>query len=167
MSDEAINEKKLNRAVTVSHRHGWSIAGFAGLCTVVVLFFADWTGVLVGSLVTLCGAMEIHGSKLLKGRDPDAIAWLCLGEAFLFLVLWVYCAVQIQGFDPANPWEHFSPEVKDLLLAVNPDQSLVEQLIGMMYRVLYMVMLGVVLIYQGGFCVYYYSRKKLLVGQGK
>ncbi len=162
MSAEAITEKKLNKAVVVSHRHGWSIAGFAGLCTVVVLFLGDWKGFIVGSLVTLCGVMEIHGSRLLKERKINSIGWLCLGEAFLFLVLWVYCAIQIQAFDPSNPWEHFSPAAKSLLLSVNPDQGLVEQLIGMMYRVLYLVMLVVVLFYQGGMCIYYYTRKKFL-----
>lgn len=167
MSVEAIKEKKLNRAVVVSHRHGWSIAGFAGLCTLVVLFMNDWAGVVVGTLVTLCGMMEIHGSKLLKARQKNSIAWLCLGEAFLFFVLWVYCALQIQAFDPANPWGEISDGTKSLLLSVNPDQALVEELISFMYRALYFVMLGVVLIYQGGFCIYYYTRKKLLVGEAK
>jgi len=47
--------KTLHRVLLISALDGWSVALFAGLCTVISLLLGEWIGLLVGALVTAGG----------------------------------------------------------------------------------------------------------------
>lgn len=155
-------EKKLKRVLSVSRINGWSIAGFAGLCAILVLLLGDLFGFAVGIAVAFGGYMELRGNFLLLKKTPKAFHWLIASQLYLMLVLWIYCFYNLAEFDPSDPWARFPPGFKEMILAVNPDQHLVEELAGISYYATYLAVIMAVLIYQGGLCLYYLSRKKYL-----
>ena len=162
MGEEATFERKIQRAISVSRINGWSIAGFAGLCTLVVLLMGDWLGVVIGLSVAASGVMELRGNRLLVAREKKAFGWLIGSQIVLMAVLWVYASYQLIRFDPRNPWAMFSEEFKDLILSINPDVYLVEAMLRFTVQATYLALILAVLIYQGGLCLYYFSRKKYL-----
>lgn len=163
MEEEAIPGKKIRRAIQISKINGWSIAGFAGLCAFVVLLFGDVFGFVVGMAIAFGGWMELRGHQLLKLGSAKAIGWLVFSQFYLITVLWIYCVNHIIRFDPSDPWSRFSPEIKKLILTINPDTYLIEELLKISYYATYVSVILVVLIYQGGLSLYYLSLKKYLV----
>ena len=165
MEPEAISEKKIQRVLTLSRINGWSIVSFAALCSIVVLLMGDLFGFGVGVAVTISGVMELRGHRLLTNRDSSAFFWLGASQMYLVAVLWAYATHQLLKFDSDNPWAMFPPEFKELILSINPDTYLVEALIRITYPATYFVLILVVLVYQGGLCLYYISRKKYLYAE--
>lgn len=165
MHPEAISEKKIQRVLTLSRINGWSIVSFAALCSLVVLLMGDFFGFFIGIAVSSSGLMELRGNRLLTNKDARASLWLVVSQIYLIAVLWVYAAYQLLRFDSEDPWAMFSPEFKDRILSINPDAYLVEVMIRITYPVTYFALILVVLIYQGGLCLYYISRKKYLYAE--
>jgi len=155
-------DKKLKRASRISFLNGWSIIVVAGFSSLIVLVLGEWLGFLIGSLVALGGYLELRGSLLLRSRARHAVQWLVVSQVFLMLILWSYAYYSLSLFDPADPWSRFSPQFKDLMLTINPDKYLVEALLKYSYYAVYLTLILTVLIYQGGLCLYYFSRKKYL-----
>ena len=83
-------------------------------------------------------------------------------QVYLIIVLWCYSVFNLATFDSADPWARFSPGFKDLILSVNPDVYMVEALLKVSYQATYISLILVVLIYQGGLYLYYFSRRKYL-----
>ena len=162
MEPESISEKRIQRALSVSRVNGWSVAGFAGLCTLAVLLMGDLVGFGIGLAVSAAGCMELRGHCLLKAGKRSAFSWLAGSQLYLMGLLWGYAIYQLMRFDPDDVWSLFSPEFKDLILAINPDVYIVEALIRITYPVTYYALMLAVLFYQGGLCLYYLSRKKYL-----
>ena len=162
MEGESSSEKKIQRAIVISRINGWSVAGFAWACAFVVILFGDVLGFVVGLAVALSGIMELKGSRLLRGLDKRAFSWLAGSQAYLIIVLWSYGVINLATFDSADPWARFSPGFKDLILGINPDVYMVEALLKVSYLATYITLILVVLIYQGGLCLYYFSREKYL-----
>ena len=167
MGPEVSFERKIQRAASLSKINGWSIAGFAALCTVVVLLMGDWLGVAIGLSVTTAGVMELRGHRLLVAREASAFSWLVGSQLVLMFVLWSYAAYQLFSFDSADPWARFSQAFKDLMLSINPDAHLVEALLRITFQATYLALILTVFIYQGGLAFYYFSRKKYLYAKGE
>jgi hypothetical protein len=167
MQAEAVSEKKIQRAIKLSRLNGWSVAGFAGLCAVVVLPLGSFFGFVVGFAVALSGIMELRGHALLKQRSVSSIPWLVGSQVYLIAVLWAYASYNIMHFDAEDPWARFSPGFKDLILSINPDVYLVEAMLKIAYSATYFSLIIAVLLYQGGLCLYYLSRKKYLYAEGE
>lgn len=162
MEQESISERKIQRVLSVSLINGWSVAGFAGLCSLGILLMGDGLGFLVGLLVAISGGLELRGNALLKAKVLTSFRWLVGSQLYLIVVLWSYAIWQLVRFDSQNVWALFSDEFKELILKVNPDVYLVEALIRITYPATYCALVVTVLIYQGGLCLYYRSRKKYL-----
>lgn len=162
MKGKATSEERIRRVIQLSRINGWSIVGFAGLCAIVVLLFGDLFGFSVGVAIAVGGWMELHGNQLLKKQNIIAFRWLAGSQIYLIIVLWSYCYNNIVRFDPSDPWERLSPEFKNLILSINPDTYLIEELLKVTYYATYIAVIVTVLIYQGGLCLFYLSRKKYL-----
>jgi hypothetical protein len=167
MDEVSGSNKKIQRALVISRTNGWSVAGFAGVCALVVILFGDVFGFLVGLAVSLSGVMELKGSRLLRGLDKKAIGWLVGSQVYLIIVLWIYALFNLVTFNSTDPWARFSPGFKDLILSINPDVYLVEALLKVTYLATYITLILVALIYQGGLCLYYLSRKKYLYAESE
>jgi hypothetical protein len=162
MQDEAISEKKILKALAISRLNGWSVAGFAGLCGLLVLVLGDVFGFMIGLAVAASGMMELQGNRLLRRRETSAFIWLAGSQVYLMVVLWAYASFNIMSFDKEDPWARFSPSIKEFILSINPDVYLVETMLKVSYFATYIALIVAVLIYQGGLCLYYFSRKKFL-----
>ena len=162
MDGALISEKRIRRAEQISRVNSWSIIGFAGLSSVVVLFLGNFYGVLVGLAVVLGGYFELRGHQYLRKREISAIPWLVGSQLYLIVVLWAYSLKNLLSFDASNPWAPFSRGMKEFILAINPDVQLVEGMLKVSYFLVYLSLILAVLIYQGGLSIYYMVLKKLL-----
>lgn len=162
MEGETISQNKIRRGIRTSRINSWSIIGFASLSSIGVFFFGDFYGALVGLAVALSGCMELRGSLLLAKGSLASIRWLVSSQLYLIAVLLGYSYNNLVSFDASDPWARFSPGLKDLILAINPDVYLVETMLTLSYYAVYVSLIVAVLIYQGGLSLYYLSRKKYL-----
>ena len=162
MVEEVEADKKIQRALWISQVNGWSIAGVAGLSALVVILFGQVFGFLVGIAVAVGGLMELRGGRLLSNGSAVGIRWLAASQVYLMAVLWSYAGYSLTQFDKSDPWARFSPHFKDFVLKINPDVYLVELMLEFSYYATYISLIIAVLIYQGGLCLYYLSRKKYL-----
>lgn len=152
-------DQTLQKVLKIARLNGWSVALFAGFCTLFAALVGDLTGGLVGLLVVAAGAMEIRGYRMLRRRNPDGMAWLIRAQLFLLTVVLVYAVSRVMSFDRELALENLTPEMRDALrqLEMKP-----EDIIPIVQRVVWALYGGVALatcLYQGGLA-YYYRRRR-------
>jgi len=162
-------EETLRRVLKVSRLDGWSVAIFAGGCSLVSLAFGDPVGVSVGLLVTLGGTLEIRGHRMLKHGNADGMRWLVRSQLVVLATIWAYAARQLLSFDEGYLQEQAIPAIRDLLaaLGIDLDETLkqvdlsIKDLVPLVRRAFYLLyggVMAVTLIYQGGLALYYRRR---------
>jgi hypothetical protein len=157
-----VRAKQIRTAAGVAAFNGWVTAFFAAASAP----FAPFS--FVGALVTLgLGVVaynEFQGRrKLLQfdARGADMLGWNQLG--FLGLIV-VYSAWMLfTGLTGAGPFAgelQKSPELASILGPVEQYDELYRMIVVAVYGT--MIVLGV--LFQGGYALYYFSRRKLLTG---
>ena len=152
----------LQKVLKVSRLNGWSIAVFAGLCTLVSLAFGDWAGAGVGLLVTASGVMEIHGHRLLQRRDATGMTWLVRAETFLLSVILVYAVSRLLSFDAEYILSNLTPDLEALLKEAGISKAEIVPLVQTFFRAFYGAVILVALLYQGGLALYYRRQTALV-----
>lgn len=150
----------LHRVLLVSLIDGWSIALFAGLCTVVSLAFGDWTGGFVGLLVTAGGVIEIRGRRRLTQHDADGgMDLLVRSQLIVVGVIWIYAIGRLTNFDSDTALANMPPDMKSALDQVGMTTQDVARYVRLFTYVLYGTVMVVTLLYQGGMMLYYRNRR--------
>jgi hypothetical protein len=83
--------RKVHRAATIAMISGWSMAAFAGLTFIAVLF-GDVVALVLGVFLSALAWNEIRGGALLKKLDPRAPRRLGFNQIGLGLLIVVYAA---------------------------------------------------------------------------
>jgi hypothetical protein len=159
----------LRRVKRLARVDGWSVAIFAGLCTVGSLAFLDPVGISVGLLVTLGGALEVHGYRMLRRNDAGGMRWLARSQLVVLGTIWAYGLERLLSFDAGYLQTEVIPDARAMLTAhgINLDDYLAQigedaadivPLVRLFFVVLYASVLLVTLIYQGGLYLYYRGR---------
>jgi hypothetical protein len=151
-------EETLRRVLKVSRLDGWSVAIFAGGCSLVSLAFGDPVGVSVGLLVTLGGALEIRGHRMLKHGNADGMRWLVRSQLVVLATIWAYAARQLLSFDTAIVRELATPDMRASLNELGLTMEDILPLVRRAFYLLYGGVMAVTLIYQGGLALYYRRR---------
>lgn len=154
----------LRKVLKISRVNGWSVAVFAGLCTLVSLVFGDLVGSGIGLLVVASGVMEIHGHRLLKRRDATGPVWLVRSQLFLLSVILVYAVTRLFSFDSESILSNLTPELEALLKENGITRAEIIPLVQTFFRAFYGAVILVTVIYQGGMA-FYYRRKSPLVAK--
>lgn len=154
--------KALQRVQKISRLNGWSVALFGGLSVIVALLFGDLLGAFIGLCVTLAGAMEIHGGRLLRRRDADGMKWLVRSQLFLLAVILSYCASRLGSFDADTVLANLTPDMETVLQEAGLGKSDVIALVKSTFFILYIAVAATCLLYQGGLALYYRSKTKLV-----
>jgi hypothetical protein len=159
----------LRRVKRLARVDGWSVAIFAGLCTVGSLAFLDPVGISVGLLVTLGGALEVHGYRMLRRNDGRGMRWLARSQLVILGTIWAYGLERLLSFDAGYLQTEVIPNARAMLTAhginlddylaqVGEDAADIVPLVRLFFVVLYGSVLLVTLIYQGGLYLYYRGR---------
>ncbi len=161
----------LRRVLRLSRMNGWSVAVFAGLCSLASLAFLDLVGFAVGLLVTLGGALEVVGHRRLKRRDPGGMALLVRSQFVVLGVIWAYALPRLLSFDTGYLQDQVIPNAREILsswfgiqldaflsqLELTPAQLV--PLVHLFFVVLYGSVMLTTLIYQGGLALFYRHRR--------
>ncbi len=161
----------LRRVLRLSRLNGWSVAVFAGLCSLASLAFGDLVGFGVGVLVALGGALEVAGHRRLKRRDPGGVALLVRSQFVVLGVIWAYALPRLLSFDAGYLQAEAIPNLRQLLAASGLDlDALLAQsgldaqqivpLVHLFFVVLYGSVMLATLVYQGGLALYYRRRRE-------
>jgi hypothetical protein len=157
-------EEVLRRVLKVSRLNGWSVAIFAGLCSLVTLVSGDPVGVSVGLLVTLGGALEVRGHRMLQHGDAAGMKWLVRSQLVVLGTIWVYAATRLVSFDAELLSELITPDLRASLNEVGLTTEDILPLVRRFFYLLYGSVMAATLIYQGGLALYY-RRRTALVAQ--
>lgn len=153
-------ERSLRRILIVSAIDGWSIAVFAGLCTLVSLLFGEWLGVLIGGFITGAGVFELRGRTRLVRGDASGLSFMIRAQALILGIIWVYAFRLLLSFDQAALMAEMTPEMRDYLAMSGIAIADVEVLIKPVYYGFYLAVMALTLVFQGGLAAYYLSQKK-------
>ena len=156
----------LRRVLRLARMNGWSVALFAGLCSLVSLAFGDLVGFAVGVLVSFGGALEVRGYRKLKRRDPDGMTLLVRSQLVVLGAIWAYALPRLLSFDAGYLQCEVLPNARQMLAAAGMDlDALLAQagidagqvvpLVHLFFVVLYGTVMLTTLIYQGGMALYY------------
>ena len=148
----------LKRVRRIAAVNGWSVAVFSGLCTLISLLTGAAGGAAVGLMVTLGGVMELRGHRMLGRRLPDGMSWLVRGQLVVLGTIWIYAVSRLASFDPELAMGNMTAEMEQLLAESGVMMSDVLPLVKIAFYAIYITVLLVTLIYQGGLALYYRSR---------
>ncbi len=153
-----LQEKTLKRVLLVSAIDGWSIIVIAGLGTLLTLVLGEFSGLLVGLLVMLAGAIELRGRRRLLRREASGMNLLVRAQLFLLSVILVYCVSRLGSFDGETALANLTPEMEAMLKEAGLERADVLPLVQMMFYVVYCTVAFVSVLFQGGLILYYRSR---------
>lgn len=151
-------EEVLRRVLKFSRLNGWSVAIFAGLCTLVALAMGDPVGIAVSLLVTLGGAIEVRGYRMLKRRNIDGLRWLIRSQLVVLGVIWAYAVTRLVSFDEGTVRAAFTSDMRASLSDLGLSLEDILPLVRRAFYLLYGGVLAVTLLYQGGLALYYRRR---------
>jgi hypothetical protein len=152
----------LRRVLKVSAMNGWSVAIFAGLCSLVALAIGDVVGLAVSLLVTVAGGLEVQGNRLLKRGRPDGMRWLVRSQLVVLGVVWVYAGTQLVSFNAAEVAKSIPPDMRAALAQFGFAPQEIMRQVRELYYLLYVSVMAATLIYQGGLALYYRRRVPLV-----
>jgi len=149
----------LRRVLRIARLNGWSVAIFAGVCTLVSLALMDPIGITVCLLVMLGGLLEVRGQRMLSRRDADGLRWLVRSQFVVLGVIWTYAASRLVSFDEGLVRAMITPDMQSSLreLGLAPEDIL--PLVRRFFYLLYGSVMAAALIYQGGLALYYHRRR--------
>ncbi len=149
-------KKKYGRLLSIAKTNGRSIAFFSLMVVAFSLLTKDGWSAFLGALVLISGGMELWGRQLLIEKDSRARIILPLSQAYLFFIIAGYSAFKLVSFHSSDILSTVSPEImSQLVMVVGNDMSSLTELLSTVYHAVYISILAVTLIYQGGLFLYY------------
>ncbi|CAM2848292.1 hypothetical protein [Rariglobus hedericola] len=153
------NEKSLRRVLVIAAIDGWSVALFAGLCTVISLLMGEWIGVFIGAIITSCGVLELRGRKQLITGKADGMKWLVRAQVIILATILLYSLENMLAYDEAALLAQLTPEMRSYLSQSGISVDDLRPMIKPVFFGFYLIVMGVTLLFQGGLALYYKSRK--------
>jgi hypothetical protein len=161
--------RRLRGATTLARVNGASLMVCAALCLPFAML--DASLLLVGMVLGVFGAVELWGGQRMRALDAGAPRVLALNQLAIFVVVALYCAVQIHGgLSGPSPYEAMTsayPELGELTANGGaPDAEALGDSVDGIYRVaivvFYLLLLAGAGAYLGVCAAYYLSRRRAL-----
>jgi hypothetical protein len=157
---ESKDEKTLRRVLFISAMDGWSVALFAGFCTLISLLMGEWIGVSIGAIITACGVFELRGRKQITRGDADGMKWLVRAQVFILCTIWLYASENMFAYDEAAILAGVTPEMTEALHQAGLSMNDLRPMMKPVVYGFYLVVMGVTLLFQGGLALYYRSARE-------
>ena len=159
----ADTERTLRRVALVSGLNGWTMVVFGLLCVVATLALGGGWWALLAAGIGASGVMELVGRGKLKSGRPDAGRWLTFSQLWLLALIVLYGAYQLASFDAESVMKSVSSALdQQSLHEMGLDEAAAKDLVRKVYYTLYISVIGVGLLYQGGLCLYYWRKARKL-----
>lgn len=149
-------EETLARVHRLARMDGMSVLAISSVFAVLAAMQRDFAGTFVGLAVAGAGAIELHGTALLRDGRERGMNWLVASQLFLLASILTYCAVRLQNFEiPTLP-----PELRTMVettaeqLGMTPDRYVM-----LTHRTTLWMVAGLSTLYQGGMALYYFRRR--------
>lgn len=149
-------EETLARVYRVARVDGAGILFVAAFFACVAAISGDYLGAIAGLLVAGCGAMELHGTGLLRQGEERSVTWLVGSQFFLLVSILAYCAVRLLSLEIPPIPEELRPMVE---MSAAQAKLTVDEYLRTVYRLGLWLVALVSLLYQGGMMLYYLRRR--------
>ena len=140
------------RFVSISRINGWSVAIVCGLS---LLLSGSLAGAAVSAAALVSPVMELIGSYAAERGDKNGLRWLPRSQLVLLAVILAYSVFNLVTFDAATELAEMSPDMRDMLVGMVGDESMLREVITLASRLVYSTLIVVSLLYQGGLFFYY------------
>jgi hypothetical protein len=144
--------------------HGGSMMIISGAFALASAANQGVAGAVVGLLIALAGAGEVHGASVLANGRTDGTRWLIGAQLYLLLVMLAYCVYSVQTLNVAELQAQFIDAQKSLpdefkKVLFPDDMPLTPALIKASYTQSFMLVALGSIIYQGLMARYYAKRR--------
>ncbi len=149
-------EETLARVYRLARMDGLSVTLIASVFAVMAALARDIPGASVGLLVAGAGAVELHGTGLLRFGDARGMNWLVASQIFLLGSVLAYCAVRLFHLEvPPIP-----AELQDMVATSAAQLKMTpEAYLRFVHRLTLWIVASVSILYQGGMAIYYLRRR--------
>jgi hypothetical protein len=145
----------LERVIRVSSIDGKLVLWLSGFFAIFSASAHYVVGAVAGLAAAGAGALELHGSSLLRRGDGSGLNSAVRGQLILLATILIYSAVRFYTFDPASVQEQITPEVRQRLDETGVTEAQFLELIKTVAQLTSLAVGFVALIYQGGMIRYY------------
>lgn len=147
------------RVLRMAHFDGSTVLFVAAAFGLAAALLHDQTGTVVGVLAAGAGALELHGAGLLRHGEARGCRWLVASQLALLAVILGYAALRLEHVNLAPMESLLTAEQRRVIAQSGLTPA---EVLGMTYRLTYVVVCAVSLVYQGGMAVYYFRRRGAL-----
>ena len=135
------------------------------LALLTLPLWPSWQAALIAVGLCVIGAVEYLGRRRLRQGDPAAAGILGKNQiAFLCLII-VYCVYNMATFSTEKARaEALSPEVRAQLKALPGIDEMIERWAPLVTYGFYGLVIGLSVACQGGMALYYFSRRRHVLG---
>ena len=156
------------RVLRIARLDGLSILCLAGLFALAAAGAGDVQSALLGVMIALAGALELHGVSMLRHGDARGVDWLVRSQFYLLIMMMGYCGWRLTRIDLEPLRAAFHTSLHSPLMqkawAANQEMGMTEdQFLRQSYTLLYVLLATGTLIYQGGMALYYIRRRDPVV----
>lgn len=151
----------LARTIRLASADGRLVLWLSGLCAVFAAAGHEVIGAIAGCAAAGAGAVELHGSTLLRQEDPRGVDWLIRGQLLLLAVILIYAAARLNLVDASVETlrERITPDMDEKLAQLGATREQVLQSYRTLHQLFYSLVGFVALIYQGAMARYYARRR--------
>lgn len=153
-------DETLVRVLRLARFDGLGALILGGIFALIAASAGDVPFAVIGLLAAGAGAVELHGTALLKQGEPRGMNWLVASQPYLLVVILSYCALRIWLMElPPVPEAFqgvFAASAQQWGLSVPEYQRALNRITALA--------VGVVAIgFQGGMMIYYLRRRRVVM----
>jgi hypothetical protein len=156
MQPPLLPAEALRRTVRLARLDGTTMLGIAGVFALASAAAKDVPGAIVGLLVAGAGAIELHGTTLLRGGAARGVNWLVASQLYLMIVVLTYVGTRLAHVDITPLRALLTDEQRTV---VQQAGLTVDVFLATVYRVAYEIVGAATVLYQGGMALHYLRRR--------
>lgn len=149
----------LARTIRLSNANGRIVLWLSGLFALFAAAGHDAIGAAAGCAAAGAGAIELHGSGLLRREESRGVDWLIRGQLLLLAAILIYAALRLTYFDVEALRERITPEVDARLNQLGVTHERFLEFYRTFFQIFYALTGFVALLYQGTMARYYAKRR--------
>ena len=150
-------DEALRRVLRTAHLDGMGVLVISGAFALASAASRGRSGMIVGLLVAAAGAIELHGGSLLRRGERGGLYWLVGSQIYLLAVLLGYVSLRLTHIDINAVRGLLTDDVKKQIADTG---MTVDEFLRMGYGLLYRLVGGLSILYQGGMALYYLRKRR-------
>jgi hypothetical protein len=117
----------------------------------------------VGGIIVAAGVMELRGHQQLSRGEVRGLSLMVRGQLLILATIWLYAGQNLLAFDEAALMSGVTAEMRTLLDQSGIALADLQSLLKPIYYAIYLTVMGVTLLFQGGLALYYQSRRAKII----